>query len=197
MTNNLIMDVLLPDNAEKTLYQTVQNLDKQTAYNLTIGSPTTITKFWSMDNTITSTYNQIKSADLGGTDYNRKKINFTINSSHSFILTPSSAVELSGEFTSAQIYGTYAIKPYYGIDFGLKKSFLAKKLQMKFALNDIFNSRKARISSALSGLNYNLTQKQESRIFRVSLNYTFGSNSIKSTRERKTSLTDEENRIKY
>jgi len=196
ITNNLIMDVLLPDNTKKSLFQTVQNLDKQFSYDLTIGYPTILTKFWSMDNTVTSTYNQIKSAGLGGTDYDRKKVNFTLNSSHTFTITPSTTAELSGEFASAQIYGTYAIKPYYGIDFGLKKSFIDKRLNLKFAINDILNTRVARISSALSSLNYNLRQKQESRIFRVSLNYSFGSSAIKAIRERKTSVTDEEGRIK-
>ncbi|TCD07083.1 TonB-dependent receptor [Pedobacter frigidisoli] len=196
ITSNLIIDVLLPDDEKKILYQTVQNLDKQFSYDLTIGYPTTISKFWSMDNTVTSTYNQIKSANLGGTDYDRKKVNFNLNSSHNFTITPSASAELSGEFASAQIYGTYAIKPYYEIDFGLKKSFIDKRLNLKFAINDIFNSRIGRISSALSNLNYSLSQKQESRIFRFSLNYTFGSNSIKATRDRKTSVTDEERRIK-
>lgn len=196
ITNNLILDVLLPDDAKKTLYQTVQNLDKQSSYDLTIGYPTTVTKFWNMDNTLTSTYNQIKSAGLGGTDYDRRKVNFALNTSHNFTLTPSTSAELSGEYVSAQIYGTYAIKPYYGIDFGLKKSFIDKKLNLKFAINDILNSRIGRISSALSSLNYNLSQKQETRIFRISLNYNFGSNAIKATRERKTSVSDEEGRIK-
>jgi len=196
ITNNLIMDVLLPDNASKSLYQTVQNLDKQFSYDLTIGYPTTITRFWSMDNTVTSTYNQIKSAGLGGVDYDRKKVNFTFNSSHTFTITPSTTAELSGEFASAQIYGTYAIKPFYGIDLGVKRTFVDKRLNLKFAINDILNSRKARISSALPTLNYSLMQKQESRIFRVSLNYNFGSSAIKAIRERKTSVNDEEGRIK-
>lgn len=196
ITNNLILDVLLPDDAKKTLYQTVQNLDKQLSYDLTVGYPTIINKFWNMDNTVTSTYNQITSANLSGIDYDKKKVNFTLNSSHNFTITPSTFAELSGEFVSAQIYGTYAIKPYYGIDFGLKKSFVSKRLNLKFAINDILNSRIARISSALSTLNYNLSQKQESRIFRFSLSYNFGSNSVKTNRERKTSLTDEEGRIK-
>ncbi|WP_421942680.1 TonB-dependent receptor domain-containing protein [Pedobacter sp.] len=196
ITNNLILDVLLPDDAKKTLYQTVQNLDKQLSYDLTIGYPTTVTKFWNMDNTLTSTYNQIKSAGLGGTDYDRKKVNFALNTSHNFTITPSTSAELSGEFVSAQIYGTYAIKPYYGIDFGVKQSFIDKRLNLKFAINDILNSRIGRISSALSSLNYNLSQKQETRIFRFSLNYSFGSNAIKATRERKTSVSDEEGRIK-
>ncbi|WP_316847559.1 outer membrane beta-barrel protein [Pedobacter psychrodurus] len=196
ITNNLILDVLLPENEKKTLYQTVKNLDKQYAYDLTIGYPTTITKFWSMDNTFTSTYNQIKTANLGDFVYDRKKVNFTLNSSHTFTLSPSASAELSGEYASSQIYGTYAIKPYYGIDFGIKKSFFDKKLNVKLAANDVFDNRKARISSALSGLDYNLTQKQESRVYRLSLNYIFGSSSIKGTRQRKTSVTDEEGRIK-
>lgn len=196
ITNNLIIDVLLPENEKKTLYQTVQNLDKQYAYDLTIGYPTIITKFWSMDNTLTSTYNQIKTANLGDGVYDRKKVNFMINSSHSFTLSPSTSAELSGEYASSQIYGTYAIKPYYGVDFGIKKSFFDKKLNVKLSANDVFDTRKARISSALSGLDYNLTQKQESRVYRLSLNYIFGSSSIKSTRERKTSVTDEQGRIK-
>lgn len=196
ITNNLILDVLLPDDAKKTLYQTVQNLDTQSSYDLTIGYPTTVTKFWSMDNTLTSSYNQIKSAGLGGTDYDRKKVNFALNTSHNFTITPSTSAELSGEYVSAQIYGTYAIKPYYGIDFGLKQSFINKRLNLKFAINDILNSRIGRISSALSSLNYNLSQKQETRIFRFSLNYNFGSSTIKATRERKTSVSDEEGRVK-
>ena len=196
ITNNLIIDVLLPDNEKKTLYQTVQNLDKQYAYDLTIGYPTTITKFWSMDNTLTSTYNQIKTSNLGEGIYDRKKVNFTVNSNHNFTLSPSTTAELSGEYASSQIYGTYAIKPYYGVDFGIKKSFLDKKLNIKLAANDVFDTRKARISSALSGLDYNLSQKQESRVYRLSLNYIFGSSSIKGTRERKTSVTDEQGRIK-
>lgn len=196
VTNNLIIDVLLPNNEKKALYQTVQNLDKQYAYDLTIGYPTTITKFWSMDNTLTSTYNQIKTSNLGEGIYDTKKVNFTVNSSHNFTLSPSTAAELSGEYASSQIYGTYAIKPYYGVDFGIKKSFLDKKINIKLAANDVFNTRKARISSALSGLDYNLSQKQESRVYRLSLNYIFGSRSIKGTRERKTSVTDEQGRIK-
>lgn len=196
ITNNLIIDVLLPDNEKKTLYQTVQNLDKQYAYDLTIGYPTTITKFWSMDNTLTSTYNQIKTSNLGEGIYDRKKVNFTVNSNHNFTLSPSTTAELSGEYASSQIYGTYAIKPYYGVDFGIKKSFLDKKLNIKLAANDVFDTRKARISSALSGLDYNLSQKQESRVYRLSLNYIFGSSSIKGTRERKTGVTDEQGRIK-
>lgn len=196
ITNDLIIDVLLPDHEKKTLYQTVQNLDKQYAYDLTIGYPTTITKFWSMDNTLTSTYNQIKAANLGNSVYDRKKVNFMINSSHTFTLSPSTSAELSGEYASSQIYGTYAIKPYYGVDFGIKKSFFDKKLNLKLAANDVFDTRKARISSALSGLDYNLSQKQESRVYRLSLNYIFGSSSVKGTRERKTSVTDEQGRIK-
>lgn len=196
ITDDLIMDVFLPDNEKKTLYQTVQNLDKRTSYNLTVGYPITISKFWSMDHTITSNYNQTKSASLAGLAYNREKVTFSINSIQNFNLSPTLSAELSGDFISAQIYGTYAIKPYYGIDFGLKKTLMDKRLNLKFALNDVLNSRKASISSALSNLDYNLIQKQETRIFRLSVNYIFGSSAVKAKRDRNTGLSDEASRIK-
>lgn len=196
ITHNLILDVFLPDNEKKTLYQTVQNLDKQSAYNLTIAYPTSVSKFWSMDNTITTNYNQTKSSGLAGLDYDRKKVTFSINSTQDFTISPTLSAQLSGDFISAQIYGTYAIKPYYGIDFGIKKTFMEKRVNLKFALNDIFNSRKAQISSALPNLNYNLNQKLETRIFRLNVNYNFGSTTIKATRDRNTGLSDEAGRIK-
>ncbi len=195
-TNDLILDVFLPDNEKKTLYQTVQNLDNRSSYNLTVAYPTTISKFWTMDNTVTSNFDQTRSSSLAGLPYDRKKVTVSINSNQNFTITPTLSAEVSGDFISAQIYGTYAIKPYYGIDFGMKKALLDKRLNLKFALNDIFNSRKATISSALSNLNYNLTQKLETRIFRLSINYNFGSSAIKATRDRNTGLNDEAGRIK-
>lgn len=196
ITHNLILDVFLPDNEKKTLYQTVQNLDKQSAYNFTIAYPTSISKLWSMDNTITTNYNQTKSSGLAGLDYDRKKVTFSINSTQDFTISPTLSAQLSGDFISAQIYGTYAVKPYHGIDFGIKKTFMEKRVNLKFALNDIFNSRKAQISSALPNLNYNLNQKLETRIFRLNVNYNFGSTAIKATTDRNTGLSDEAGRIK-
>lgn len=196
VTSDLITDVLLADNEKKTLFQTSQNLAKQKTYDLTIGYPTQITKFWSMDNSLTNYYNQIISSDLNGAGYNGKKLSFMLNSNHNFKINESTNAELSGSYISSQIYGTYAIKPYYGIDLGVKKSFLNNKLNIKLAANDIFDTRKARVSSAVSNLNYNLNQKQETRTFKASINYIFGSSSIKGIRERKTGATEEEGRIK-
>ncbi|WP_316805042.1 TonB-dependent receptor domain-containing protein [Pedobacter nototheniae] len=196
ITSDLITDVLLADREKKTLFQTSQNLAKQRTYDLTIGYPTQITKFWSMDNNLTNYYNQIISADLNGTGYNGKKLSFMLNSNHSFKINASTNAELSASYISPQIYGTYAIKPYYGIDMGLKKSFLNNKLNIKLAANDIFNTRKARVSSAVSDLNYSLNQKQETRTIKASINYIFGSSQIKGTRERKTGAAEEESRIK-
>ena len=196
LTKNLITDVFLANETQKTLYVTTQNLGRQYAYDLTLSAPTTIAKFWSMDNSLTTTYNQTQTDNLNGFAYNKKKLNFTFNSSHSFTLSTTTTAELSGDYTSAQIYGTYAIKPYYGIDLGLKKSFLDNKFSLKFAVNDVLNTRKARVNSAVANLAYSLSQKQETNIFRLSFNYAFGNSKVKSARERQTGAAAEEGRIK-
>jgi hypothetical protein len=196
ITNDLITGVMLSDQEKQTLYQTDQNIAKQKSYELTLAYPTRLAKFWNMDNSLTSTYNQTTSPDLNGLDYNRNKLSFMINTNHNFTISPTSTAELSGSYIASQIYGTYEIRPYYGMDLGIKKSFMNNKLNLKFALNDIFDTRKARISSAVSNLNYNLNQKIESRIYRLSINYVFGSSGVKAAGERKTGVTEEEGRIK-
>lgn len=196
LTKGLITDVFLADEAAKTLYVTTQNLGRQYAYDLTLSAPTTLTKFWSMDNSLTIAYNQTQTDNLNGFAYNKKKVNFTLNSSHSFTISPTTTAELSGNYTSAQIYGTYAIKPYYGIDLGLKKSFLDNKFSLKFAVNDVLNTRKARVNSAVSNLAYSLSQKQESNMFRLSFSYAFGNSNVKSARDRQSGVATEEGRIK-
>jgi len=53
LTKDLITDVFLADETAKTLYVTTQNLGRQYTYDLTLSAPTTIAKFWTMDNSLT------------------------------------------------------------------------------------------------------------------------------------------------
>lgn len=149
-----------------------------------------------MDYSLISTYNKVNAADLGGFPYNRGKLNFQFNSTQVIALNASTDIELSGDYQSDQIYGTYAIKPYYGMDLGIKKTFLSKKLTLKLALTDVLDTRKARISSALNNLNYNLNQKLETRVFRLTLNYNLGSTTVKASRTRTAGATDAESRVR-
>lgn len=77
---------------------------------------------------------------------------------------------------------------------GCLKTF-ENKLNTKVAVSDIFNTFEQRISSLISGLDYNLTQKHATRLFRFSVSYKFGKNDIKPARRRTSGSEEEQNRL--
>ena len=196
LTKDVITQVLLPDTAKKALFQTNENLDKQINYSVNVNAPVSLSKWWSTSNNASVFYLGFRSPDLRGQDLSSGRVALQFNSQHKFVISPSITAELSGDYTSPIEYGTLKISSQYAIDLGLSKSFMKKKANVKIALSDVFDTRKQTISSAYTGLDYNLVQKNETRIGRLSFTYRFGKSEIKPERRRSTGLEDEQRRIK-
>ncbi|WP_018617302.1 outer membrane beta-barrel protein [Segetibacter koreensis] len=196
LTKDIITDVILPDTLRKGLYQTSANVKNANFYNLTINAPVTISKWWSANNTITAFNNQYHTTGLEGLELKANKTSFYFSSNHNFTLPKAFAAEVSGNYRSSMVYGTLNIGSEYGVDFGLNKSLANKKANIKFSGSDIFNTRQQKIHSTLSNVNYNLLQKPETRVFRLTFTYRLGSSTIKEARNRSTGLESEQSRIK-
>ena len=196
LTNDVIAEVLLPDTAKKALFQTNENLDKQINYGLNLNAPVSFTKWWSSSNTVMLFYLGFRAPDLRGQELNNGKVAWQFNSQHKIIINKSLSAEIMADYRSALQYSTLNISAQYGIDLGISKTLMNKKMSIKFALSDAFDTRKQTITSAYSGLNYNLMQKNETRIGRISLSYRFGKSEIKPERRRSTGLEAEQSRIK-
>ena len=196
VTNDVITDVLLPDDAKKALFQTKKNLDQQINYGFNLSIPATITKWWNSNNNIGGFYLGFRSNDLQGEIIKTGENVLQFNSQHNFVISKTFGAEISGNYTSAMEYGIIRINPQYSIDAGINKSLMNKKLSLKLALSDIFDTRIQNIESAYPGLNYNLSQKNETRIAKISLSYKFGKNDIKPSRRRATGLESEQGRLK-
>jgi hypothetical protein len=195
-TKDVITTTLMSDPVKKTLFILEQNLASQRNYNLNIGAPVSITKWWESDNEVTLYYTKFKSPNLMGVPFSSGKMSFIINNTQTFRINKSLNAEASFDYHSAQVYGTYAVKPLYGIDLGLSKSFSDNRTVLKLAVNDVFNQRVAKVSSAITSQDYRLYQKEESRMFRLSFSYNFGRNTIKAAKERSKSSDDEQSRVK-
>lgn len=195
-TSDVISDVLLLDTAKKTIFISKENLATQDSYNLNVNYPIQVFKWWSSSNNATTYYNKFKTPDVGGSPFESGRVAFNLNTTQTFTMSKTTTVELSGFYQSKQTYGTIVIDPQYGIDLGIKQSFLNKKLDIKFAANDIFKLQKSRITSALSSQNYVVNERWESQVFRLTAVYRFGSNDIKGARQRSGSSAAEESRVK-
>jgi len=196
LTRDVITQVLLPDTAKKALFQTNENLDRQINYSMNVNAPISFSKWWSASNNASVFYLGFRSPNLRGQELSTGRVASQFNSQHKFIISPTITGELNGDYTSPIEYGTLKISSQYGLDLGLSKSFMKKKANVKLALSDIFDTRKQTISSAYEGLDYNLVQKNETRIGRVTFTYRFGKSEIKPERRRSTGLEDEQRRIK-
>lgn len=195
-TTDVMTEVLLPDPAKSALYQTNANLAEQLSYALNVSAPVTFAKWWNSNTNLTVFNNHFTSPDLNGQVLDNKQTAFQLFHSQNFTLNSSTSVELSGNYQSKMIYGTFLIQPQYAIDFGLNKSLMAKKVNLKLAVNDIFKTRGGKISSAYPGLEYKLRQRFDSRTVRLTLSYKFGNNEMKESRKRSTGLDSESGRIK-
>ena len=195
LTRDVITQVLLPDTAKKAMFQTNENLDKQINYSANLNAPVSFSKWWSTSNNASVFYLGFRSPNLRGQELSSGRVALQFNSQHKFVISPSITGELNGDYTSPMEYGTLKISSQYGLDLGLSKSFMKKKANVKLALSDIFDTRRQTISSAYTGLDYNLTQKNETRIGRLTFSYRFGKNEIKPERRRSTGLEDEQRRV--
>ncbi|MHA4895811.1 outer membrane beta-barrel protein [Pedobacter sp. PWIIR3] len=195
-TTDVISDVLLTDTVKKTIFISNQNLATQDSYNINISYPIKITKWWGTSNNLTTYYNKFKTPDLLGAAYESGRVALNFNTNQTISINSTLNIEIGGYYQSRQIYGTIIIDPQYGIDLGVKKSFMNKKLDVKFAANDAFKLQKSRITSALASQQYVVNERWESQVFRLTCSYRFGSNDIKAARERSSSSEAEGRRVK-
>ncbi|SDZ83828.1 TonB-dependent receptor [Pedobacter hartonius] len=195
-TSDVITTTLITDTVAKTLIIKDQNLASQHTFNFNVSMPVTISKWWNTTNNGTLYYTSFNSPDLLGAPFHSGKTTYLLSSIHTFTLTPAIHAELSANYQSAQVYGTYAVKPIYSIDLGLSKSFANQRANLKFAAGDLFNWAKARVTSAIPSQDYQLYQKQESRIFRLTFSYNFGSSLVKAVRAHTTGADAEQKRVK-
>lgn len=195
-TNDAITEVILPDEAQKALYQTNTNLASNVSYSANLNIPVTIGKWWQMNNNLNVFHLSFKSPDLGGELLETGRTSFQFRSQHTFTIKAGLTAEVSGNYESPLEYGVLSIGARYGVDMGISKSLLNNKATLKLAVSDIFNISDTEIESAFPGLSYALYQKNESRIARLSFSYRFGKNEIKPARRRSTGTEAEQGRMK-
>lgn len=194
--NDVITEVLLPDESKKALYQTNANLAKNVSYGANLNVPVKPFKWWDMNNNLNVFHLSFESPNLAGQNLKTGKTSFQFKMQNSFIIVPGFTAELSANYESPIDYGTLSIGNRYFVDMGLSKSLFNKKASLKLALSDVFNTNETNITSAYPGLKYDLYQKNDSQVARVSFTYRFGKNEIKPARRRTTGTEAEQGRMK-
>ncbi|TSD64670.1 TonB-dependent receptor [Inquilinus sp. KBS0705] len=191
-TTDAITELILSEG-NKT-FETHQNLQTQTGYNINVNSPFTITKWWEGNVNLTGFYLGFKADTLAGFNFNTGKAAFQGRLTQTFKFS-GYRLEVMGDYQSPLTYGIYNIKPRYAVDMGISKSFMNKKLNLKLACDDVFKIRRNDLSSHALNNNFDIKQRNDTRVGRFTVTYNFGNSSIKS-REHRSGADDEKGRVK-
>ncbi len=175
-----------------------RNLASQENYAMTISSPLPIKSWW----------NGYFSATLYKAFYKARFPEYTFDAQtpiatniyveNSFSLPKDFSAEISGWYNSASIWGgSWLTEPQGSLDLGISKKILNNKGTLKLSVTDLLMTAQwASYSDAIPGLKIRGGGNWESQQVKLNFSYRFGSNQVKSARNRKTGLESENSRIK-
>jgi len=184
------------DTLKNATYVQQRNLAKQEIFSVNISSPLPIKKWW---NGFANIYfnQQIFNGVIGENAVNVKISTYGAYMQHSFTLGKDYTAELSGWYNGPSVWGgTWRTRQQGAIDMGVQKVFMKKKATAKLSVTDIFFTAPWYATNDFGGTFIKGNGNWESRTVRLSFSYRFGSNNIKSARQRNTGLENEANRIK-
>lgn len=196
VVNDAITEVILPDEKQKALYQTNANIAKNTTISANLSVPVKVSKWWSMNNNLNVFHLAFETPNLEGQALKTGQTSYQVRMQNNFIIMDGLTAEINANYESPLTYGTLAIEEKAFVDIGISKAILNKKGSIRFAVSDVFDTNRTRLSSAYPGLSYNLYQKNETQLFRLNFSYRFGKNEIKPARRRSTGTESEQGRMK-
>ncbi len=174
-----------------------RNMQNSTNYGLSISYPLKVNKWWN----ITTLFNGSHSTfdgDLEGTVIDISITNYSINIQNNFKLPLGINMDLNYLRFSDLIWrGSILIQGFQGLNFGLRKEFFEKKLQVNFTGNDIFRTN----SDYFYGGNYggiilDGVRSFDNRRYGLSASLKFGNQKVKTRSKSKNGLDEELKRLR-
>lgn len=106
-------------------------------------------------------------------------VQFKFSTNNSFSVARNTSVEAAFFYQSKTSSNIYTLGSMYGLNLGVKKSFLNNKIQTSILFNDVFNTASLNnLVSTINGVTNNYGQNYNSRHIRFSISYNFGNKKI-------------------
>lgn len=190
-TNDVIAESMNQNDETKQTWVSRDNLAKQDVWYANVNAPVKIAKWWDTNNNLNAFYMAFD-GPLNGEQLHQGQFAWQLRSNHTFTIWPTFTAEASANYRSSLIYSVYRIGAQWSIDAGLNKSFYDKKVNLKFSVSDVFDTRVQDVRTHFGGLHAIINQKNETRVARLTLTVNFGS--LKNGARRETQ-SEEKSRI--
>ncbi len=135
-------------------------------------------------------------ADYLGSKYDKKAWNWIAYWQVEYKPAPTWSMEVSGYYTTRFLNEFFTIGKQGSLGVAIQKTFWDKKGKLTLNFNDVLFSEKTTGNVLYQNINVKFRQWEESRNVRLSFSWSFGNQSLKAERSRKTAAEDEKNRVK-
>lgn len=171
-----------------------KNLATQDIISLSVSYPFSY-KAYSVFANLSSNYSFYK-ADFGtGRKIDLKSFGLTIYAQNSIKFAKTWTGELTAFYNAPTIYqGAFKGKSLWAVDAGVQKQLWNNKATVKASVSDIFHTLHFRGEQDFAGQLTKVDARWESRQFKLSMIFRFGSNQVKAARQRSGSAEDETKR---
>lgn len=165
------------------------NVKRYENINSNLVLPIKISKNWEMNNNFTVAY-QDYTIEQKDQSLRNKQLNYYAQTTQNIQLPQKVKLEVNGFFQGPFAYALYRISPLWGIDVGLKRSFLDDKLEFSVNVNDIFRGQQIIGKANYNGNINEFDQYFGSRSLRVNLRYRFNKGAKFEEKKRNTNLEE-------
>jgi len=174
----IITGVTLQNDSTKQSLQTQINLSNgnYVYYNLFIQKQ--LKQWYSFEfsgNIYFSNFN----GSLNSTVIKTSNVAYNLYLNNDFILPKSFKIQLTGRFDGPNTFATTYMKTRGSLDFGVKKTFYKEKLNIMFQFLDMLYTDIDRSEYKFENQYFSYNSKDDTRRFRLTLNYKFGKTNIK------------------
>ncbi|WP_439882508.1 outer membrane beta-barrel protein [Pontibacter sp. MBLB2868] len=192
VTKDFIGEIPEQNAEDKTTYFQQQNVDNMKSLTATFIAPVQVSSKWQMNNNATVLYQKF-SEEMDQQLLSNDQVSFIIQSNHNVQLPKEIRLELNAGYQGPIAYGLYHINANWGVDAGLKRSFMNDKLDLSLSVTDIFKTKKINGSTNINGNVIASDQYRGTQGFKINLRYRFSKGSEFKSGKKSINL-DEVNR---
>ncbi|MBL7813997.1 MAG: TonB-dependent receptor [Saprospiraceae bacterium] len=193
-TTDVMNEVLKQDDDAKQTFITRENLATRQNYGVSVNIPAPIKKWWFLNVNSGYNVNHFEGRYLNS-DLVLDVPQFSANVQNRFTLPKDVSAEISGFYISQIQQGLILSEPMYGVNLGVSKQLLDRRLTLRLNAQDIFFTQKFRGYQKYENLDIKIKGFGDSRQVRFTASYRFGNQKVQGERRRSGGASDEQNRI--
>jgi iron complex outermembrane recepter protein len=173
-----------------------QNMQHSTSYGISVSYPLQVNKFWNITSFVNGSFNTFE-GDLNGTIIDLSARTYNIRVQNNIKLPKGFNMDLSYYRFSDLIWrGSILIQGNQGVNFGLRKEFFERKLQINVTGSDIFRTDSDYFYSGnYGGIVTDGIRTFDNRRYGISAALKFGNQKVKIRTKNPSSLDEEMKRL--